>query len=402
MSSASRFSKVRIHRLPRAVRRARHRHDRRLAEWGFLKGIVETTPRIIVYLDRPLRVIWLNTAARRVEALLGTSFLNRHAYDAVPEIRPLLEPVIAEALACGGTVHAQGLALSLSRPERDFTVYLDVECIPMRDPNGEITRFLTMWSDVTARVQQEKLRLQTIETLQMAEALKEEALTVLAHELRTPLSALLGAAELLMEGGMGPMNDGQKRFLRKVLRQAHTMKYHLDDLFDVSRMNAGKLTLVPGDVDLFSLVEDVLQDLSGKATRSPVRFVNAIAPDLSPIRADEERLRQILMNLLTNAMKFTPAGGTIEVRAHEAENEVIVEVHDTGIGISSDDQARLFVRFSQLEAGKRLGGLGLGLAICKDLIEAQGGRIEVRSVLGEGSVFRFRLPKEPERNAPTL
>jgi signal transduction histidine kinase len=230
-----------------------------------------------------------------------------------------------------------------------------------------------------------------------ANPLDTQFLDILAHELRTPLSGILGAADLLQQGLVGPMSDDQRYFLEKIVRLADGMHGLLNDLIDMRRAHLGKLHLIPGRVPPSPFIEETLSDLAPLAARASLRLVSRVPPDLPAIWGDPARLRQVLVNLLSNAIKFTPASGTIEVRAWEEGAHVRIEVRDSGIGIAKQDHATIFARFWQPEAGNEKGGLGLGLTLCKALVEAHGGSIEVRSELGKGSAFTISLPREAAR-----
>ncbi len=230
-----------------------------------------------------------------------------------------------------------------------------------------------------------------------ADPLDVQFLDILSHELRTPLSSILGAADLLQQGLAGSLTLEQHYFLDKILRQADDMQGLLNDLIDMRRAHLGKLHLIPGRVHLSPFLEEALSDLAPLAVRASLRMVIRVPPDLPAIWGDPARLRQVLGNLISNAIKFTPASGTIAVRAWEAGAHVHIEVRDSGIGIAQPDHAKIFARFWQPEAGHAQGGLGLGLPLCKALVEAHGGRIEVRSELGKGSAFTISLPQAEAR-----
>lgn len=227
-----------------------------------------------------------------------------------------------------------------------------------------------------------------------------QVLDILLHELRSPLAGIIGASDLLKEGLAGPLAEEQLYFLEKVLRQADAMQGLLNDLIDLRRAQIGKLQLIPRWILPVQLVEDVILDFKSTALHAEIRLVNGVPADLRPVWGDPARLRQVLTNLLTNALKFTPAGGRVEVRARLEEGELRVEVRDTGIGLSEDEQRQLFERYWQLDAAREKGGLGLGLPICKLLVEAHGGRIGVESAPGRGSTFYFMVPVEAPHGMP--
>ncbi|MFN3428654.1 MAG: MHYT domain-containing protein [Candidatus Sericytochromatia bacterium] len=224
--------------------------------------------------------------------------------------------------------------------------------------------------------------------------LKDRFLSVLSHELRTPINAILGFGSILEDGVAGPLNPEQQRYIRKLTDGAEHMLALVSDLLDMSRIQAGKFSLNPAPMTLEPVVEDVLGNLCALADQRRLTLENAVGPGLPGLVADTQRVRQVLTNLVGNAIKFTPEGGRVTVTAMRDGQGVRVEVIDTGVGISPEDQRRLFNPFTQLDmsATRQAGGTGLGLSIAKALVEAHGGRIGVESAVGAGSRFWFILP----------
>ena len=215
---------------------------------------------------------------------------------------------------------------------------------------------------------------------------------MMSHELRTPLNAVLGFSDLLRDERYGALNDRQRRYVNNV----HTGGQHLlrliNDLLDLSRIEAGRLELIIEDVPLQTIVEDVVSTLRPLAEKNSQTLSHTVESGLE-VRADPTRLRQVLLNLAGNAIKFTPEGGTIELRVRQADDAIRVEVQDNGPGISLEDQERIFEAFSRLRDPNRITeGTGLGLAISKRLVELQGGSLGLKSRPGEGSCFFFTLP----------
>ncbi len=237
------------------------------------------------------------------------------------------------------------------------------------------------------------------EALAHADRYKDEFLSVITHELRTPLNFIIGFSSVLEDEVIGSLNQQQHDALRKVLRGSDRMLALIDDLLAFSKLRAGKFTLVHRPVAYGGLVKEACATLAETAAQKGVTLSAEVkAPALALM--DDHRILQVLFNLIGNAIKFTPAGGRITVRAWERDGEIATEVEDSGVGIASTDIPRLFTRFEQLNMSstREAGGTGLGLAISKALVEAHGGRIGVRSRLGEGSTFWFTLPLRP---APT-
>lgn len=221
---------------------------------------------------------------------------------------------------------------------------------------------------------------------------KADFLNAVSHELRTPLTAITGFAEFLEEGVAGALNDEQQHFVRQILFGTERLLALINDLLDFARMEAGRFTLSRAPVEFASLAEKVVDSLMPLARRSQIAVHVEMPPNLPELDADPDRLNQILTNLLSNALKFTPAGGKICLSAWREDDHVKVEVVDTGIGIPEDALPHLFNQFFRVDPTVSVSGTGLGLPITKGLIEAHGGHIEVRSKVGEGSAFRFTIP----------
>lgn len=215
----------------------------------------------------------------------------------------------------------------------------------------------------------------------------------ISHELRTPLTAIMGFVEFLEDAvGGPPLLPAQKEFTRGILTNARRLQRLVDDLLDYARIEAGTFTLQCQDTDFQNVLDEVLDSLRPQADAAGVAIAVEVPPAPMPLQIDPQRIEQVLANLITNALKFTSQGGQIRVRAWRENHTLRCEIEDTGVGIAEADFPKLFQLFSQLESGVRKGGTGLGLAISKNLIEAHGGQIGVRSTKGKGSTFWFTLP----------
>jgi signal transduction histidine kinase len=232
------------------------------------------------------------------------------------------------------------------------------------------------------------------EKIRQANEAKSEFVSFVSHELRTPMTSICGYAELLQKGIAGPLTPQQGEFVRTVRNNAQRMEILVSDLQDISRLEAGKLYLEMEPTRLTDALDNALQATQAQiADRSQALTVD-VPEDLPPVLADRARLAQILINLLSNAYKYTPEGGEIRVRAWLEGTHVHLAVSDTGIGMSEEDQARLFTKFFRSEdpAVREVAGTGLGLCIVKNLVEVQGGEIAVESELGVGTTFTFTVP----------
>ncbi len=228
--------------------------------------------------------------------------------------------------------------------------------------------------------------------------LKSEFIANVSHELRTPMTSIKGYAQVLLMGAAGELSDQQKHFVEIISNNTTRLSVLVNDLLDVSRIEASKLTLMLQPLDLQKISEDIVADmlrLSEEENKSMTMEVHS-QDNLPLVSGDPARVRQIFSSLLSNAYNYTPDGGRIVVNLHREDQEVQVDIQDNGLGIPFEEQDRIFERFyrgeSSLEAG--IAGTGLGLSIAKTLVEMHLGRIWFRSsgISGEGSVFSFTLP----------
>ncbi|MNX66884.1 Sensor protein DivL [compost metagenome] len=238
--------------------------------------------------------------------------------------------------------------------------------------------------------------------LQELDRLKSSFVNAVSHELRTPLTSIMGYSEFLEDEVAGVLTAQQLEFVKQIQGSSERLKRLIDDLLDFARIEAGTFRLTVAPFDLGDKVDEIVESLRPQAAQAHVTLISQIESTPLELEADAQRIGQVLINLIGNALKFTPPGGHVTVRLKREADALVCEVEDDGPGIPPEEQVKLFQRFSQLEAGKRKGGTGLGLAISKALIEAHGGRIGVRSTPGQGSTFWFRLPLAPAalRNVP--
>src|SRR6476659_2396789 len=230
--------------------------------------------------------------------------------------------------------------------------------------------------------------------------LKDDFVATVSHELRTPLTSMMGFLEMIREGEAGELNDQQKRFLAIVYRSSERLQRLVGDLLFVARLDANGLQLRFGEARLDEIVRESVESSSALARSREVELV-AEVDDVPPVSGDKDRLAQLVGNLVSNALKFTPAGGRVTVRAFRDGGNAVMEIQDTGIGIPAAEQGRLFQRFfrSSTATEQAIPGTGLGLVISKAIAEAHGGTIGVISASGEGTCFRVEIPLDPEEIA---
>ncbi len=235
--------------------------------------------------------------------------------------------------------------------------------------------------------------------LRELDRLKDQFLSVVSHELRTPINAIMGFGSILDDEVVGSLTSEQHRYLESILTGADTLLNLVNDLLDMSRIQAGKFSLDPHMISFEEVASAVMFNLDPLAKKKDLKVISRIDAGLPVICADAQRLSQILTNLIHNAIKFSPAGREIEVWASVAGDWLTAQVVDHAEGIAPEDLPRLFRQFGQLDtrSTRRFGGTGLGLSIAKALVESHGGQIGVQSKVGSGSTFWFTLPLKTER-----
>ena len=235
---------------------------------------------------------------------------------------------------------------------------------------------------------------QTSRALEIASGHKSEFLASMSHELRTPLNAVIGFSDVLLERMFGDLNERQEEYVRDIRDSGRHLLELINEILDLSKVEAGRMELEPVALSLPEVLEQALSLVRDRAARQNLTVELEIAAEVGVVWADEIKLKQVVVNLLTNAVKFTPEGGRIDVTARVTGDEVQVYVRDTGVGIAEADQARIFEAFQRGDRRVSVEGTGLGLTLSKRFVELHGGRIWVASEVGEGSTFGFALPLE--------
>jgi signal transduction histidine kinase len=330
---------------------------------------------------------------------------------------------VSSNLYAGPSRHWKG-EISLIDPETGATVPMEAISGKVVAKHGEDTAIVTILHDLTEAVEKaqlyeqikrhseelrEKVREATAELaeqnellrrqafqLEQASALKSQFLANVSHELRTPLNAIIGYTHLMLEGVSGDITNGQRDKLNRVDSNARHLLAIINDLLDITRIESGKMPIQVERVILQELIDEVMAEVEPLIAGTSLDVTRRLAPSVPEIRTDRQKVKQIVLNLLSNALKFTPQGSVSIVIDYDADQEEIsVAVADTGIGISEDNQRTIFEAFGQTDGSyvKRHGGTGLGLSICRRLASILGGRILLQSRLGEGSTFQLFLPR---------
>ena len=266
--------------------------------------------------------------------------------------------------------------IEINEGGRFFSVHL----VPIKD-SGDF-KILLFLQDIT-----EEKRVETI---------KKDFVANVSHELRTPLASIKGYSETLLDGGMEDQKT-LREFLRVIDRHATRMARLIDDLLILSRLESHQMTIVSAPVDIRDLVVTTAKGFEKQAGDKGIKMAYGVPEGLPRVLGDRDRLEQVVVNLLDNAIKYTPSGGTVSVAASNSGDWVRVEIRDTGIGIPAGDIPRIFERFYRVDKARsrELGGTGLGLAIVKHIIQGHNGRMQVESTPGQGSVFSFSIRSCP-------
>jgi PAS domain S-box-containing protein len=375
------------------------------------RHLLEVAPDAIIEVDGNGLITFSNVATQRLFGYTDDELLGRDVDDLVPkEVRgrhahhranycahPLTRPMGSGLQLQGqrkdGSRFPVEISLSPYESAEGFRIGAIIRDVTERVKAEEQITALhrTYAEELTAANRQLEVRNREVEA---ANQLKSEFLASMSHELRTPLHTIIGFAELLSEGLEGPLNDKQMRFVNHILTDGRHLLELINDILDLSKIESGHLKLNFESFDWTRALNEVLGTIQPQAVVKGVELSNS---DLEPdsVEADRVRFKEILFNLLSNAVKFTPSGGRVWVEIKADEETLELSVRDTGIGISSEQQSRIFDKFYQTgmtTKGVRE-GTGLGLAITKHLVDRHGGTISLESIPGTGSTFTIRLPR---------
>jgi two-component system, sensor histidine kinase and response regulator len=370
-----------------------------------MRSIMNQIPVTVSYIDADGHYRYINHAQEVWLAKSEDEVIGKHVRDVVgPELWANIEPHLSAALA------GQSIPLERQRVDRAGNpVWHSGRHVPDINDEGVVVGVYTVFFDTTQRALAEQALRHSEQELRAAKAAAEHAskaksefLANMSHEIRTPMNGVLGLTELLLDT---PLNAQQRPFLETVRSSGETLLSIINDILDFSKIEAGKLEIETLDFDLYQAVEDVVQLMAPRAHAKKLELACRIDDRLpSATRGDPYRLRQVLTNLLANAVKFTERGEVVVTVGMNDAGRLHVSVRDTGIGISNEATKRLFAPFAQADGSttRRFGGTGLGLAISRHLIDLMHGEIGVESSAGQGSTFWFTLPLEQAQSLPAV
>ena len=357
------------------------------------QAILQSLGEGVMVLDEQQRVVLVNAAAEEILAIPAQYM----------ESQPLAQVLKYDTpgMASGrtGLVYdglRQGLQ-SLAEQGRNHNRLLELPIpsqtvamnfAPWLDPRGQLFGSVVVLRDITREIELDRA--------------KRDFISSVSHELRTPLTSIKGYVDLLLLGAAGQLNEGQLSFLSVVKNNANRLMDLINDILEIGRIDANKIQLNFEPVDIDLVFQDVLQSLRAEVDKKQLAMSLHVAPDIPPVTADPRRLTQVVMNLFSNAIKYTYPSGKVAVRATINPGGLLqVDVEDNGVGISLEQQQHLFRRFYRADNPLRdeAGGTGLGLSIAKSLVELHGGEMWVESEIGKGSTFSFIMPvTQPEQD----
>jgi signal transduction histidine kinase len=311
---------------------------------------------------------------------------TREFYDDDPDWLALRDRIIARVTA---QTHSSG---QLDR--RDGSV-LQLATVPLPDGNVLLT-----YLDVTDTARVERALRERNEALETADRLKSEFIANVSYELRTPLNAIIGFAEILANEYFGPLSPRQLDYSRGILDSSHRLMSLINDILDLATIEAGYMALETGRIEVGDMLESVMALTRERARSQNLSLTMSCPPGTGAIEADERRLKQAIFNLISNAIKFTPSGGSIRLEARFNDGDLLLAVTDTGVGIPVADRERVFEKFERGNPQSREAGAGLGLSLVKSLIELHGGSVDIDSEPGTGTTILCRLPAKLRLAAP--
>ncbi len=334
----------------------------------------------VLVTDTDLNLVMMNPIATRIFGVEDDPLLGRPLSDTVGH-RELMD-VMREALAEPGKPIIREIRVPMTREHPEMIYQALATTVP--GAAGEPRGVVTVLRDITSQKQLEQM--------------KSNFLSVVSHELKTPLHSIKGFVDIILMGKTGRINDLQRDFLTTVREQTDQLQNLITELLEFSRLESGQIRLRIEEVSFAEIAARVAEKLSPQAQEAQIALEMTIPPDFATVEADATRMEQVLTNLVDNAIKFTPAGGRIVISGEDLGDRVLISVADTGIGIPPAERERVFERFYQVDSGatRPYRGTGLGLSICKHIVEHHRGRIWVEGAEPQGSVFKFILPKRLE------
>ncbi len=351
------------------------------------KVILNSLSEMVVFMDPELKIIWMNKASLehlslKFEDAIGSRYEEIYSlYEKSSGKSPVLKTVESGNEELGEVI------------TRDGKIWM-LRASPVKDENGKITGILQTGLDITAHKHSEEKLTQAKLEAEAANRTKSEFLANMSHELRTPLNSVIGFSDILLERVFGELNEKQHKYITNISTSGKHLLELINDILDLSKVEAGKMELNYSEFSIYPVFEEVRTVLTPLAQSKSLEIVFNTESGFTTLEADRNRLIQVLYNLASNAIKFTPKGGKVFISCKKNGNLAIISVTDTGIGISAEDQKKLFHPFTQIDASasRQYCGTGLGLALVKKIVNLHHGEIWVESTVEKGSTFTISIP----------
>jgi len=354
------------------------------------RTFMETASDLINITDKDGKFTYVNDSMVRTlgyskEELIGMHITQLLSKETLKNFKPNWEELITK-----GEIVVEPTWVTKDGKE----IYGEVKVVAIYDSNGNYAGSRTVFRDITERKRLEQTLKEKTQEAEAASQAKSEFLAHMSHELRTPLNVIIGFSELMMDEVPGKVNEKQRQSLSDILGSGQHLLTLINDILDLSKVESGKMELKLRNIALPGVIESLRREIMPVIASRKQSFDIEVEDGLPLVRADKVKVRQVLLNLLSNAAIFTPDGGKLKVEATRENGWCRVSVVDNGIGIKKEDQEQIFEAFRQIESptATEKGGTGLGLTVAKQIIEKHGGRIWVESEYGKGSKFSFTLP----------
>ncbi len=372
-----------------------------------LEAIFDAAPLGMLLINEQLQVVRANDTIRQMSGKEYAHIIGHDACEVLACIRSLkftegadaasecegcsLRGMIQTALASGQAVRGVEVRPALSGADEPSRPWLSISVEPVNIDGGR--HVVVALHDVTDRKRAEEELKETME-------MKTQFISTVSHELRTPLTSMKEAVIIVLEGVAGKINKDQKHFLDIAKRNIDRLARLIDDVLDFQKLNAGKMKFNMQQNSIVSAIEEAYGTMRPHATKNGVNLALDLESRLPPLVFDGDRIIQVLTNLVSNAIKFTPPGGQVRIGAHQRDGHLVITVSDTGLGIPKEDLPKIFDRFYRVNRpGREIKGTGLGLPIVSRIVAGHGGRIEVESELDRGTTFTVLLPMESHPGA---